>query len=84
MRRADERATTGATNSIGRDSGRLALELLLEPFDNHLSTTEVRLKSGAVRRVGRLIVRRCKQSLMLGLKSRVIGQEHTKFSVECG
>ena len=42
------------------------------------------LKSGAMRGVPRLVVWRCEQSLMFGLKGRVIGQELAEFSVECG
>jgi hypothetical protein len=65
-------------------SVRFPLELLLQPLDDHLSAAEVRLKPGAMRGVARLVVWRCDQSLMLGLKSRVIGQKIAEFSVECG
>ena len=68
----------------GTGSGRLSLELLLQPFDDPLGATEVRLKPGAVRSVACLIVWRCEQSLMFCLKSGVIGQELAEFSVECG
>jgi hypothetical protein len=66
------------------DSGRLSLELLLQPFDDHLSAIEVRLKSGAVRSVARLVVWRCEESLMFCLKSGVVGQEFAEFTVKCG
>jgi hypothetical protein len=34
--------------------------------------------------MARVVVRRCEQLLMLGLKGRVISQELAEFSVECG
>jgi hypothetical protein len=62
----------------------LSLELLLQPIDHHLSSREVRLKSGAMRGMARVVVWRCEQFLMLGLKGRVISQKLAEFSVECG
>jgi len=62
----------------------LSLELLLQPIDHHLSSREVRLKSGAMCGMGRVVVWRREQLLVLGLKGRVISQKLAEFSIECG